>query len=102
MADLIPHLSHLAEGTNGWREHADFARLFLKLHDEQWNVAEQHWEVVVARVLETDAVDVDASGRVAVRQAVTASVALLQALQEHGRCPLCRSKAAAYPAGEAS
>lgn len=94
MTELIPHLSHLAESTNGWRDHADFARMFLKLHDEQWNVAEQHWEVVVARVLETDAVDVDASGRIAMRQAVRASVALLQTLQDHGRCPLCPAKAA--------
>ena len=90
MSDLIPHLSHLLEEADGWRGHADFARLYLKLHGERWDVAEQHWEIVVERVLNTDAVDAHASGRAAMGQAVRASVILLERLRAHGRCPICR------------
>jgi hypothetical protein len=89
MGDLIPHLRDLVDNRNGWRDLGDFAETFGKLHDGRWSVAEQHWEVVVARVLRTDAVAADASGREAMRQAVLASITLLLTMESHGRCPLC-------------
>ncbi|MFC3737412.1 DUF6313 family protein [Paractinoplanes deccanensis] len=84
---MIPRLDHLC---NSFNVSADFVDRFVKQHgEEHWDLAEKHWEDIVARVLNTDAVDVNASRSRAVHQAVTAAVRLLEDERLRDRCPLC-------------
>jgi hypothetical protein len=57
--------------------------------DADWRAAQAHWEVVVARVLDTDIVKPNVSGEVAIRRAVRASALLLNKMARQGRCPIC-------------
>jgi hypothetical protein len=57
--------------------------------DADWRAAQAHWEVVVARVLDTDIVKPNVSGEVAIRRAVRASALLLDKMARQGRCPIC-------------
>jgi hypothetical protein len=54
-----------------------------------WRAAQAHWEIVVARVLDTDIVAPTSSGDAAIRRAVRASALLLEKLARQGRCPIC-------------
>ena len=72
----------------GWAS-ADFAAAFLALHAGDDAAAQNHWERIVERVLNTDAVDPRATGRKAMRQAVRATVILLERSDLRGRCPVC-------------
>lgn len=87
--ELIPHLRDLCFGKNAYGVAPDFPLRFVKLHGEDWRVAQDHWEQIVERVLDTDAVEAHASGKEAIRQAVTATVALLDQTELRRRCPLC-------------
>jgi Family of unknown function (DUF6313) len=92
MADvLIPRLAHLCSAKNGFRVATDFVERFVKQHEDDWGTAESHWEYIVARVLNTDAVDVDASRQRAIHQAVAAAVVLLDRTDLRERCPVCPS-----------
>lgn len=86
---LIPLLSDLCFEQNQFGVNGNFAVGFVKLHGESWKQAQGHWERIVKKVLETDAVEQSASGKKAMRQAVTATVTLLETTELRSRCPLC-------------
>jgi len=90
--ELIPRLDTLCFGGNKYQIPPDFAVAFVKIHgsdDSGWRAAQQHWERVVERVFDTDAVAPDASGERAMAQAVVAAAELLNRLAQRDRCPLC-------------
>ena len=96
MPSLIPHLRDLVYQQNKWNVAADFAVAFVEMHasaddpEQQWPAAQRHWERVVARALDTDAVDRCANGDDALRQAVFAAAQLLNVYRlRHHHCPLC-------------
>jgi Family of unknown function (DUF6313) len=99
MSELIPRLDSLCYRNGFSRIPASFAVTYVKLHDEDWRAAQNHWERVVARVLDTDVVDPEADGKAAMSQAVGAAAILLDRIAtRHGRCPLCvRSPVLAAP-----
>jgi hypothetical protein len=92
---------------NRYQVSPDFAVAFVKMHrgsgddDNAWRTAQQHWERVVERAFDTDAVAPDASGDVAVVQAVVAAAELLGRLAQQGRCPLCVGQAQSGPHDDA-
>ena len=86
---LIPRLEQLCFSKNSFNITGEFVERFVKQHKENWILAERHWENIVARVLNTDAVDVNASRRRAIHQAVTATVSLLEGTGLRERCPVC-------------
>ena len=88
MAELIPLLSRSPDPDQSLLP-AGFVDDFVALHEHDWGRAQSHWERIVARVLDTDAVDPHATGRRAIRQAVQATVILLARSDLRGRCPLC-------------
>ncbi|MFD0522654.1 hypothetical protein [Paractinoplanes durhamensis] len=63
---------------------------FVGLHGDDWLLAERDWEDIVALVLDTDAVDMQASGSRAIRQAVEAAAAFLHDDEVWPWCPICR------------
>ena len=79
----------------------EFVPAYVKIHhgthdappapgrDSGWRTAQAHWEVVVARVLDTDIVKPNVSGELAIRRAVRASALLLNKMARQGRCPIC-------------
>lgn len=89
----IPRLSDLSFTRNRFCIAEGFAVSFVKLHGEDWLVAERHWVRIVSMVLETDAIAPTASGDEAMYQAVQASVALLDRTDLRDHCPLCPSDA---------
>ena len=89
MSELIPRLIGPAPGHGEGGASADFAAAFLALHAGDDAAAQNHWERIVERVLNTDAVDPRATGRKAMRQAVRATVILLERSDLRGRCPVC-------------
>jgi hypothetical protein len=90
---LIPPLRDLYFPQNGYDLPSGFAERFIKLHGQVWSIAEDHWEQIVARVLNTDAVSKKASGLRAMRQAVYAAGDLLTNTALAGRCPICKPRA---------
>ncbi|TQS44172.1 hypothetical protein [Cryptosporangium phraense] len=66
----------------------DFVPSYVGLHNGT-RTAQAHWEIVVARVLDTDIVSPNVSGELAIRRAVRASALLLNKMARHGRCPIC-------------
>jgi tetratricopeptide (TPR) repeat protein len=64
--------------------------MFVKLHSNDWRLAQAHWEEIVERVLNSDAIESWATGERAVQQAVGAAVRLLVGPDLRGRCPVCR------------
>ena len=100
MSELIPLLAELA-GTEGTRRSfvpvpdgwpgvpSEFVPTFVSLHEVGWRTAQAHWEIVVARVLDTDIVKPNVSGELAIRRAVRASALLLNKMASQGRCPIC-------------
>jgi hypothetical protein len=100
MSELIPRLDGLCFAKNGFSGVPEgFAVTYIKLHEEDWRAAQNHWELVVARVLDTDAVAPEADGRAAMSMAVSAAAILLDRIATgHGRCPICaRSSASQAP-----
>ncbi|GAA0266842.1 DUF6313 family protein [Cryptosporangium japonicum] len=106
MSELIPLLAELAgtEGTrrgfvpvpNGWPGvPTEFVPTFVAIHAVGWRAAQAHWEIVVARVLDTDIVKPNVSGELAIRRAVRASALLLNKMARQGRCPICPQAAMA-------
>lgn len=100
MADLIPHLGSLFFGGNPYGAQDTFAEAFVLLHRDgagddtlAWRTAQGHWEYVVQRCLDSDAVDPHAVGEEAIRQAVIAALEVLQRLVRGGRCPRCPAHA---------
>jgi hypothetical protein len=92
MADaIIPRLEYLCFSKNSFNIKSGFVERFVKQHNEDWGNAEKHWENIVALVLNTDAVDVNASRRRAMQQAVAATVVLLERTDLRERCPVCPS-----------
>jgi hypothetical protein len=95
MINLIPRLEELCFAQNPFGVDPGFVEVFVKIHqlpnqlDGGWRSAEEHWEGVVRRVLNTDAVTPNATGRAAIEQAVMAAVEPLQRLAVQGRCPMC-------------
>jgi hypothetical protein len=88
---LIPHLRDLCYRQNGYGSDPAFAEAFVKAHDNDWREAQDHWERIVEKVLNTDAVDVMASGREAIAQAVTFAAIVLGTTDLKSVCPLCPS-----------
>lgn len=90
---MIPHLMTLCFGGNRFGVPTEFAETYVKIHArpgcDGWELAEEHWEQVVDRVLNTDAVKPDAQGDVATVQAVAAAVELLDMFAKRRRCPQC-------------
>jgi tRNA(Glu) U13 pseudouridine synthase TruD len=89
VSGLIPRLTKAVTGDDREWVSADFAAAFRALHGTDDRVAQNHWERIVERVLNTDAVEPNATGRKAMRQAVRATVVLLERSDLRGRCPVC-------------
>jgi hypothetical protein len=87
--ELIPHLRDLCYRQNGYGSDPAFAEEFVKAHDDNWREAQDHWELIVEKVLNTDAVDRSASGRQAVAQAVRYAGIMLGTTGMKSRCPIC-------------
>jgi hypothetical protein len=86
----IPRLESLFYAGHGQSVPADFAQHFVEIHDREWGLAQRHWEIVVERSLNSDAVQRYAPPKVAMRQAVSAAASILSvATEEAGRCPEC-------------
>lgn len=100
---MIPHLSTLCFGGNRFGVPPEFAETYVKIHAcpgcDGWEPAEEHWEQVVDRVFNTDAVRPDAQGDMATVQAVAAAVELLDVFAKRGRCPRCPASTP-LPSGE--
>jgi hypothetical protein len=92
---VIPHLKTLCFRGNSFRVPPEFVVMYVKFHadpeahDDGWGLAEAHWEQVVSRVLNTDAVEEGAQGDTAIAQAVGAAAELLYQYAERGGCPWC-------------
>jgi hypothetical protein len=93
MSELIPRLHDLCFTGNRFQVDPAFAEGFVKLHGGIWEPAQDHWEQVVERILNSDAVPERASGRSAMAQAVLAASIILTRTFA-GRCPLCPRPAA--------
>ena len=91
MTELIPHLKELRESAS-FSVPGGFVQRYVQLHGNDWRAAQSHWELVVERVLDTDAVDPGANGSRAIRQAVAASCVLLEPMAARDRCPLCPTR----------
>jgi hypothetical protein len=96
MTSLIPRLEYLFfTRNNRYRVPPGFAERFVRIHrgsendDEAWRSAQDHWEQVVGKVFDTDAVAPDANGETAMIQAVIAAAELLNVIAQRGYCPLC-------------
>jgi len=85
---------------SGFTVPAQFTPDFVGLHDKDWAVAEQDWEVIVALVLDTDAVSARAYGWVAVKQAVEAAADFLVDDKLWPWCPICKRGTSAGRMGE--
>ncbi|WP_442929434.1 DUF6313 family protein [Micromonospora sp. WMMA1949] len=91
MPDLIPRLQDLVFAKGDFAVREGFAASFVKLHAENWRQAQDHWERIVAQVLDSTAVEKEASGSRAIRQAVLGAVAVLDQPPLRNRCPICVS-----------
>ena len=86
---MIPHLKELCYQQNDFDVDPIFVEEFIEQHGHDWREAQSHWEVIVGRVLNTDAVRADASGDEAMFQAVSATEILLTTTRLRSRCPIC-------------
>lgn len=86
----IPRLESLFYAGHGQAVPANFAQRFVEIHDREWGSAQQHWERVVERTLNSDAVQRYAPPKMAMRQAVSAAASILSiAAEKADRCPEC-------------
>jgi len=97
---IIPSLSDLLYERCGYTVASHFTPDIVELHGGDWVKAERHWEDIVARVLDTDAVDRRANGRRAIKQAVEAASAFLLDDELWPWCPICQCGTAAEQEGE--
>jgi len=88
----IPPLKNFLYEASGYNVPARFTTDFVLLHGEDWVQAERDWERIVALVLDTDGVAKDATGAVAIKQAVESAVAFLLPYPKWPWCPICKSK----------
>ena len=87
---IIPRLAQLASHSAGFEIPDEFVKGFVvDVHGGNWGRAERHWEYLVAKVLNTDAVDAHATRRRAIHQAGAATVRLLERTELSKKCPLC-------------
>ncbi len=89
-AATIPPLKDLLYEQCGFTIPISFTSDFVNLHGDDWVLAEREWENIVVLVLETDAVDIRASGSLAIRQAVEAAAAFLHDDELWPWCPICK------------
>lgn len=89
-AVAIPPLKDLLYEQCGFTIPTSFTPDFVGLHDDDWVLAERDWEKIVVLVLETDAVNIRASGHCAIRQAVEAAAAYLHDDEVWPWCPICK------------
>ena len=94
---IIPRLEELRNPGNRFNVNGGFVERFVMQHGDDWGTAEKHWEMVVSKVLNTDAVDAGASPRRAIYQAVIASVVLLDGSALRERCPICPDEMSSGP-----
>jgi hypothetical protein len=87
---MIPHLKELCYQQNEFEVDPVFVEQFVDRHIHDWREAQSHWEIIVERVLNTDAVRRDASGDEAMHQAVSAAEILLTTTSLRKQCPICR------------
>ena len=87
-------LPHLAEFNfaNGYGVDRNFLAVFVELHDGRWAVASDHWERSVEYLLDTDAVDPQATPGEAMHQAVVHAVDSVFR-RAKPQCPWCRRSA---------
>jgi len=90
MSDLIPPLRDLFFTQGGYDVARGFAKQFLAVHHNNWRRAEHHWELAVARTLNSTAVQANARPRKAMRRAVAAASGYLSTDLMRERCPFCR------------
>jgi len=89
---MIPHLKELCYQQNEFDVDPVFVEQFVERHMHDWREAQSHWEIIVERVLDTDAVRRDASGDEAMHQAVNATEILFTTTSLSKRCPICRRR----------
>ncbi|MEO3809996.1 DUF6313 family protein [Sphaerisporangium sp. B11E5] len=92
MTELIPLLSDLLFVHCGFVVPDGFAESYVKLHENDWNRAQDHWERFVQRVLDSDRVEPYAQGERAMKQAVAAASSVLHETPLQSRCPRCVSE----------
>lgn len=90
MGDLIPHLRDLCFSRSGFEVPPGFAQAYVKVHDNDWPRAQDHWEQIVELVLKSKEIDPRAPSARAMREAVAIGSALLHNTPLAERCPLCR------------
>ena len=88
MSDLIPLLQDLFF-RHPYDIPQDFALRFVAWHGGDWRQAQDHWERIVRDVLNTDAVQLDATGSRAIEQAVKAAAIVFRPIGKDDKCPLC-------------
>jgi hypothetical protein len=86
---LIPLLCDL-ESDESYGAPSGFVKRYTRVHNDDWRQAQDHWELVMALALRTDAVHPAAGGRVAIGQAARAASKILARAGKEGRCPICR------------
>jgi hypothetical protein len=75
---------------------------FVRVHDRNWKLAQDHWEIMVGEFLNTVAMDdsVRMSSREVLIQAVNEAAAVLP--EPVVRCPHCAKQTSNSPAGGAA
>ncbi|WP_425415306.1 DUF6313 family protein [Pseudonocardia acaciae] len=87
MGKWIPLLSDFCY-QNEFGIEGSFTIAFVRQHHNDWGTAQDHWERIVSRVLDTEAIPTGASGTEAMFHAVRASTVIID--RDHkGRCPHC-------------
>ncbi|MFG1825419.1 DUF6313 family protein [Microbispora bryophytorum] len=81
---MIPHLRDLCFAHPEFNVPEGFAVAFVRLHRNDWEEAEKHWEFFVSRVLNSTAVPPRAEAAIAMRLAVTGAAYILSDTQQLG------------------
>jgi hypothetical protein len=89
----IPLLGRLQYNRHGFDIPNYFAIRFVLRHEGDWELAQDHWEVIVEKFLEADELDRSKGPRQAMWDAVLEASYVLD--QMSGRCPECKR-----PSGE--
>jgi hypothetical protein len=96
---LIPLLKELQEADHGETEISGFVSGLVGLHGGSWVQAQDCWEQVVVKVLQTEVVPLNAPMDEATSLAVPASVIFLMQPDWADRCPVCRVRRAPASGG---
>lgn len=89
MGELIPRLSDLLFVHSGFVVPAGFVESYVKLHEQDWDKAQDHWERFVRLVLDTDQVPQKAKGEEAMGIAVAAASEVLHQPPLRSHCRRC-------------